>query len=258
MSTRMLGAAIIAGLALMSARASATTLVSDPWDAGSAADPLNLYEIYNEMYGTEYTSTNGAGAVGGPGGLDGLQIDTSGVFDLLGDTDGVAVFVARYASRTQRFGYYTNPGDGSDSLAGDPGVGGGGVSGDYHHLFDVTGSSSQLLTPVDGSPAFIPVSDGPIGFYDNTPAGGGQTWYTQAGRNSDGEQHMVAYWAVYFDEETQEWVQSDTTFIIAFEDLTNLGDSDYNDLVIEITISGGVTPTTLWRSRPPSRSSGLA
>jgi len=226
----------IAFAVMLAVPAMAVTTVLDPWDSVDPNDECNLYEVYNSMYGTGYTSTNGAGSeVGLPaahtGGMDGLFITETGILDTLASLPGTATFVARYAGYGQRFGYYTNP---EGVLSGDPTtLGGGGVDGDFHHLFDVTG---PLNTTAPGAIGVIGVGDFPVGFYDNAPLGGARTWYSDETRNSDGFDHMVAYWATNSDGTI-----STTTFIIAFEDRRNLGDMDYNDLVVEVFLAGGPT-----------------
>ena len=54
----------------------------------------------------------------------------------------------------------------------------------------------------------------------------GNTWYSRDDLNADGETHMVTY-----DMRAYEF----HTFICAFEDVSGLGDQDYNDLVFKIT-----------------------
>jgi hypothetical protein len=54
----------------------------------------------------------------------------------------------------------------------------------------------------------------------------GNTWYSRDDLNADGETHMVTY-----DMRTYEG----DIFICAFEDVSGLGDQDYNDLVFKIS-----------------------
>jgi hypothetical protein len=60
------------------------------------------------------------------------------------------------------------------------------------------------------------------------PGGGEYTWFSVDEMNNDLADHMVTY-----DMRDYE----DWTFICAFEDLPNLGDGDYNDLVFKITLA---------------------
>lgn len=211
---------------------------------------LRVYQIYNAIYGTSFSSSSGASDLGGVDmlGMDDIQLDPDQVFQLAGDPGG-AVFIARYAGQTQRFGYYTNPDGGSLSgspagaAAGLDGTDGGGnpFEDDYHHLFDITGPSRQL--DLTGSIfAVIDPSDSPIGFYNNTPIGSGTTWYSQVDRNSDGMDHMVAFWALRFNSDTNAWEIDNTTILLAWEDRSRFGDHDYNDLVVEVVIPGGIIP----------------
>lgn len=193
---------------------------------------MDLYQIYNALYGTTYGSTSGAGGVNPADSLeaDGLRIALDEVFALA--SSGNVSFVARYAGQDQRFGYYTNPfgGPTGDSTTT-------GVDGDFHWLFDVLAPPNQILGDPGFTPHFgaIPDSDSPIGFYDNSPAGGTTTWFSQSGYNADGTDHMVAFWA-----NGTGGIGGDT-FIIAFEDRNSQDarfDQDYNDLVVEVTIEG--------------------
>ncbi|MEK7795188.1 MAG: DUF4114 domain-containing protein [Candidatus Hydrogenedentota bacterium] len=206
----------LAVAAIFSIPAVATT-VADPWNPGNPNDEMNLYEIYNAVYGTDFTSTNGATGPSSTGGMDDLLVPEIGVFFGEG---AVVEFEARYAGYTQRFGYYTDP-DGTPVLT---------------PLFDVIAGVHLPGDTGAPDPALIDGSAFPIGFYDNAPIGGSNTWMSQDFRNSDGLDHMVAFWATNEDGST-----STNTFIIAFEDRRNLGDVDYNDLVVEVTVRG--TPT---------------
>ena len=193
---------------------------------------LDLYEIYNTLYNTSYGSTSGIGGVDPTDSLEnaGLRLAFDEVFFLFSNAD--LTFVARYAGNDQRFGYYTNP---YGAVTGDFTT--TGVDGNYNWLFDVTGSSNQIL----GGPGYtlqtgsIPASDSPFGFYLNTVPGSGTVWHSQESRNVDGTDHMVAFWAT--DPLTGE-VQYDR-FIIAFEDRnanSSTYDQDFNDLVVEVFV----------------------
>lgn len=204
---------LLAAAATFSIPAVATT-VADPWNPGNPNDEMNLYEIYNAVYGTSFTSTNGATSPNSTGGMDDLFVSETGVFSG-GDLPTLVQFEARYAGYTQRFGYYTDP-NGTPVLT---------------PLFDVTAGVHLPGDTGAPDPEFIPVEDFPVGFYDNAPIGGSNTWMSQDFRNSDGLDHMVAFWATLEDGSI-----SDSVFIIAFEDRRNLGDVDYNDLVVEVTV----------------------
>jgi hypothetical protein len=226
----------LALLAVTALPAMATTTVLDPWSTADATDEMNLFEIYNALYGTSFTSTNGAtGGDLGSGGMDAL-CSADELFDtiLAMPEDSEVEFVARYAGFGQRFGYYTDP-DG-DLPTGDPSSVPPG--GELVHLFDVTG---PMDTVMPGPVQTIPGSDLPIGFYLNTPLGGGRTWYSEQSLNGDGADHMVVFRAVESDG-MGGFVVRDDQFIIAWEDRFNLGDVDYNDLVVVVTIPQTGTP----------------
>jgi hypothetical protein len=194
---------------------------------------LDVYEIYNTVYGTTYGSTSGVGGTNPVNSLEaaGLRLGLDEVFALLADGD--VSFVARYAGKDQRFGYYTNP---FGVVSGDSTT--TGVDGDFHWLFDVTAPSNQVLSGPGFTPHFasIPSADSPIGFYDNSPAGSATTWFSQAGRNSDGTDHMAAFYAT-----DGQGLIDPNCFIIAFEDRDAYSgeyDQDFNDLVVEVCIEG--------------------
>jgi hypothetical protein len=225
----------VAGLAICCLPATAsTTVVNDHWDPLDATDEMNFYEIYNVIYaaaGANFSSTNGAtNADGVSGGMDDL-CSTLEVFDsaLAMPPDATAEFQARYAGFAQRFGYYVNA-DGT-LPTGDPTTG---VSnGEFVHLFDVVNPGN---TVIPGPTASISGADlaGGIGFYDNAPLGGARTWFSEAGLNIDGLDHMIVYHGITTDM-MGNVVILDNEYIIGFEDRRDAGDMDYNDLVVRIT-----------------------
>jgi hypothetical protein len=95
-------------------------------------------------------------------------------------------------------------------------------------------SSGHILTrSTDGydySTAVFNTTGGDFYFKDITD---GYTWYSRDDLNADGETHMVT-----FDMRIYEY----QTFICAFEDISGLGDQDYNDLVFKITLAA---PTSI-------------
>jgi hypothetical protein len=203
----------VAALAVVSTPAMATYV-----DDGSNPDSeLDLYEIYNALYGTSFSSTAE---------MSYLQLSTSEdeLFALseLTDPPSTAVdFIARYAGYQQRFGYYTY--DDENNVV-------------YTQLFDII--AGGLIT--DGTGASGVVTEEPFGFYDDAPIDGDNVWHSEQSLNNDGEDHMVAYWAplscggeLQYDDE-DHLILSDECFIIAFEDRWELGDTDYNDLVVEV------------------------
>ena len=229
---------IVGVLAIAAAPAMATVL--DPWspNGGGGTDELNLYQIYNQIYGTDFNGTTTAYGSTGWGSMDdalaGLLIDSSEVWDIITDTNGEAAFRARYAGQSQRFGYIAgaDPNDAAPPTAAGPGPSDTSPGDPYHWLFDAPGGGGVVL---NSDWATIDGDDSPVGFYDYT---GAETWYSVAGWNSDGLDHVAAYWALIFDVDLG-WVLSTDTLIIGFEDLPDLGDVDYNDLVVEVKLTGG-------------------
>ena len=205
-----------------------------------AQDPP-LYEIYNTIYGTTLASDQEMEDTYGlacSGTCDPCTLDSdclAGTCDPIDDeiwieTNGYVVATARFAGYTQSFGYYTDACVGSEQ----------------DELFNVT--TSGYLTecsPASQNPGdeCIEDSDCPdgncvspynniffvgggaaiFGFYDD-PSGSPQ-WFSQPLLNVDGNNdHMVTYRAPDFNSLSPE-------YLIAWEDL-NLGDADYNDLVV--------------------------
>lgn len=214
MKFRVLGA-VLATVFAFAAPAMAVTTVSDILNP---AEELDLYEIYNALYGTAFTSS-------GAGQLETLQVNPDEVFNLINPTADVQ-FVARFAGNEQRFGYYT-----ASPPSGDPTVSGGGVDGDFHHLFDAATTTGLIL---DGTGVVATIGDSPFALYLNTPLNSGFTWFSQAALNSDAADHMVMY-SIAGDP---------GKFMIAWEDLPD-HDWDYNDLVIEISFIPIPEPSTI-------------
>ena len=83
-----------------------------------------------------------------------------------------------------------------------------------------------------------------FGFYlENTNAG--FTWYSDAALNDDGLDHMVAYQghgeSLAFGNGSLDW--NEDTFLLGWEDLSGLGDWDYNDMVVTVSNLSSWTPT---------------
>jgi hypothetical protein len=199
---------VVAGLALMlsgPAFATATALdIGDPWDSSNPSDELNVFEIYNTLYGSSYASSAE---------LNGLEVADDEVFDF-GDTTLTLDASARYAGSRQHFGFY--------QPTGLPGAG-------LTELFFVTESGfvslpSQVINP-----------SGEFGFYLD-PEGGRANpfiWFSEEGLNA-GQDHMILFRTP--DPNVYLMVWADSNFNSRFED------SDYNDLVIELTVNRGVIP----------------
>jgi len=155
-----------------------------------------LWEIYNTIYGGSYVISN-----------QDLE-DTYGVpyDEVWQETNGYVEACARYAGYTQRFGYYT------DIFTGDIRT----------ELFNVTTTgylSGYTATFLEGG------EDEIIGLYDDPSTGG--PWFSEPSLNvSNNYDHVWSFEAPDFDPDNPE-------YLIAWED-QDLGDADYNDLVLTI------------------------
>jgi len=181
------------------------------------AGELSVWEVYNNLYGTSYTSN--------------VDLDVMRIPDLQtglippGENLGVEA-EARYASTVSEFGYYTPAG----------------APANYEEIFTVTdfGDVSGL-----GYAAPLNVA-GIFGLYLD-PAGEGAIWHSEQGLNWLQEDHMVAY----------EVAGREDLILLAWEDLPlpsaegpndfvgaaavptllepqNGYDGDYNDLIVEL------------------------
>jgi hypothetical protein len=81
--------------AVIALPASALVTPATIWDPSDPSDEWNLYEIYNELYGTTFTTNSD---------LDALQISMETI-TLSGDPATLTAR-ARYAGSTERFGFY--------------------------------------------------------------------------------------------------------------------------------------------------------
>jgi len=221
---------------VLSVPASALTTVDDGSNPGSE---LDVYQIYNHFYGTSFSSTAGSGSPFlGTGGMDELQLDPDEIFSL--DEDGAAVFLARYAGSQQRFGYYTNTDDPSlDGAPTDP----DGVDGDFHTLFTIT---TIGLDDSASTVGILTAADSPLGFFDQHVQTG-RTWYSQVDRNLDDVDHMIAFRVLIEDPDNAgQFLVDENRLLLAFEDLRmgefGSSDEDFNDLMVEVFIPGGLDP----------------
>jgi hypothetical protein len=84
---------------------------------------------------------------------------------------------------------------------------------------------SRSADEYDYTPVYFTVHTPTHNFYlkDET---GGNTWYSRDDLNADGQTHMVTY------------DMGNNLYIVAFEDLSGLGDGDYNDFAFQITKAG--------------------
>jgi hypothetical protein len=136
----------------------ASALPNDPYDPDSGGDPLNVYEIYNILYGTDFESSE-----------DLPTVDPDDVFEGCYDIE----VQARYAGAPETgFGYYQPTG----------------ATGGEVELLTTTG----VIDPEDDGPTASVNLDDPFGFYiEIKPAG--RFWYSESGLNSDLFDHMILF-----------------------------------------------------------------
>jgi hypothetical protein len=201
--------------------------VHDPWSQTEPDDELNLYEIWNSIFDPisgayHYDSSSTLFAERGCKTND----------ELWQGTNGGVYIRATYAGYDQWFGYSTdlvNPGDTNTDINWIfEGFGGDGIDEDYTYSGELP---SGPFTWVEGWES--PSSNA------NTPDG---VWYSKNDLNGGGNKdHFVALGVpqalidLYFKSDSYD---EGEVWMLAFEDL-NLGDGDYNDLVVMAT---GVHP----------------
>ncbi len=189
-------------LVLSLAAAGRATLIDDPSNGED-----NLYEIWNSILGDNQTSSQ-------------ELYDQYGVADpydeyWIGGPGTIEVTV-RYASYTQSLGYRDSTGD--DHII-------------IPYIRKGETNVSRTFTP-DGD--FVWLDNIKFIYLDN------DKWYSADGMNSDGLDHFVAmqvptefYGALYPTSYTID--TGIPIYMIAFEDGSDLGDRDYNDLVAFVT-----------------------
>jgi PEP-CTERM motif-containing protein len=171
----------------------------------------DVYEIFNYLYGTSYTSNID---------LDSVRIPNYEVFSIpAGETLNVEARV-RYAGVLSEFGWY------EPILPGDP--------VNYSALFSV--AQTGYVTGVSASVDF----DSSFGFYLD-PAGDGAVWHSETARNWLGEDHMVAYLTPN-DSVLLCW--EDLPLVGGGGEIRT-SDSDYNDLLVELKFGVVPEPTSM-------------
>jgi hypothetical protein len=127
---------------------------------------------------------------------------------------------AKYAGFDQTFGYFAGP-EGEE----------------FVELFTVTEQGYVN----EGSAEFTSGETGSVFRFGNKPSGSPH-WSSRIADNPDGLDHMIAF---RIKEPPQLGVgnaygrPATSRYVLAWEDLTGLGDKDYNDLVVEVS---GVAP----------------
>jgi hypothetical protein len=174
------------------------------------AEP-RLYEIYNYLYNTNYPNNNALYAD--------HWVDYD---DLWKEKDGVVDLKVKYSAAIQTLGYYTY--DGGNIIrnklltALDSGY-------NPSTVWEIDGDNNGMVK-------FDP--DGEFGFFDDVsfvphpPYPTRYSWYSEETLNSDNRRHLITLTAPV------------DRYILAWEDLPNLGDADYNDIVVEVASASPV------------------
>lgn len=187
----------------------ANAIPNDPYNPLNPTDPLNLYEIYNALYGTAYASS--------------AALPSVDPWDVFSHGFGLDV-VARYAGAVStEFGTYTPTGSTLSPKT------------------PVLTTGSIGITPTETPVAFpsatIPPPAVPYGFYITTTASNGtiRTWYSEPGLNVDLFDHVIIY-----------ATPTPYVYLMAWEDIRfNQSDLDFNDLVLELRKNIVPEPTSM-------------
>ena len=123
---------------------------------------------------------------------------------------GSATAQAKYAAFDQDFGYIPD-------------------GGSFMSLFPVTGNGINLGAPTAA------LASGPYNFVWALKPSGASQWTSKQSLNSDSEfDHMVT-WLISGNEDNPN--NPIGSYVIAWEDLPDGGDKDYNDLVVEVNVN---------------------
>ncbi len=159
------------------------------------------------------------------------------IFDF---SDGDATAQAKYAGYSQNFGYIADLNDdgifdeSATSLFTVP----GGIANDF----------DNSIAPGPNYQGLFSTSHNFIFTNDPNGASSPSTWYSKESMNPFNEDHMVTYRIIgngfghtdnMIGNLVLAWEDKPYTQTETFESITNLGDRDYNDLVVEI---GTATP----------------
>ena len=157
--------------------------------------------------------TNAEPTLTGPGGVLDTLYGISNLVEIGAGSDqlwinpnGGATAQAKFATYTQTFGYI-------------PGSSGG----IFQPLFTVSTNGYLGGTP---SAVFSQSLTGPIFRFADDPSGA-PVWNSFVGDNSDGLDHMRTFLVT--------GGPNAGNYMLAWEDLSNLGDKDYQDIVVEVS-----------------------
>jgi hypothetical protein len=194
---RTFAAFTLAAAVCMIAVSAQATSITDAWnpDATRYADGEdNLYQHYNDRYGTSYTSSN-----------DIAQVSPDDFFTT-GPLSTHVTFVARDAGYHQHFGWYQPDGSGGIVM---------------HPVFDVPPATPGSVFALVGGGGTI---SGPFGFYDDTTPHGGILALSDPSANSDGLDHMIML----------KTPDPNTFLLAFEDLPEGRADWDYNDLLVEV------------------------
>ncbi len=175
--------------------------IRDPWSVSNLGDEMNLFEIWNDVLGTDIASSEALFTAYGIGNCN--EAEDAWWYE----TNGGITMEIRYAGYSQSFGYRTA--DGKETVLVndiDPGLHNDTVT------FDTDEGAIFTLFERWNNQGF---------------------WYSDTSLNSDGNDHFVAFevpvelYALLNNPDEG----NHRLFMYAFEDLS-LGDRDYNDLVV--------------------------
>jgi hypothetical protein len=199
------------------------TLTNDTYDPTPDGTPTpwgdnnrDIYQAINRLAGTAYAANQD---------VDGRFVQPDYVWRQL---DGSVAAIGLTAGNSNSLGVYTDLGVGSvkTSLIGP------------HSGFTWLGDGTQA-NPYPG--AVIPVATGAdFAWYMNTS---GVNYYSEPGLNGDLYDHMVTYGlpdlagkTIYIDKGTgaDPYTFTSDAFLIAWEDLSGLGDEDFDDYMVVV------------------------
>lgn len=205
MILRTLAVAGLMAAALATPTWATVTVPADVWNPANPGDELNVYEIYNQLYGTSFASSAD---------LASEVVAADQVFNF-GDSSITVTAIARFAGAVQHFGYYQPVGSNAPVLT---------------ELFTVSDPGFVAGPSVTINP------NGDFGFYVD-PEGrltGPYIWFSEEALNTldqnANKDHMILY-----------ATPDPSTYLMVWADLPLSSpdaneDRDFNDLVVEITI----------------------
>jgi hypothetical protein len=155
-------------------------------------------------------------------GLGSLQRVDDALDQIWIPANGSATAIAKFAGFGQEVGYIPSNNDGTFNSA------------DFVPLLTVPGATNGIgLGGPNGT-----LNSGDVAFLWALNPSGAPLWTSLDSQNSDGLDHMVT-WRIIDGEGVGNWV-------IAWEDLPGSGDSDFNDIVLEVNVSPIPIPAAAW------------